>query len=170
MSENIDLKRGLDIPLKGAADRKVNAVVSSGTVAVCPDDFPGFAPRLLVREGDRVLAGSPVLSDKKNPDILVTAPVSGTVGSVIRGDKRKLLAVVINADEKREYVDFGARDLNALTGDDVRDLLLRSGLFAAVIHRPYGIVADPSLKPKAVFVSSFSSAPLAPDSDFALGD
>ncbi len=170
MSENIDLKRGLDIPLKGAADRKVNAVVSSGTVAVCPDDFPGFAPRLLVREGDRVLAGSPVLSDKKNPDILVTAPVSGTVGSVIRGDKRKLLAVVINADEKREYVDFGARDLNALTGDDVRGLLLRSGLFAAVIQRPYGIVADPSLKPKAVFVSSFSSAPLAPDSDFALGD
>ena len=170
MAENIDLKRGLDIPLKGVAERKVNALAESECIAVCPGDFPGFSPRLLVAEGDRVLAGSPVLADKKHPEILLTAPASGIVKSIVRGDKRKLLAVVINADEQRSYVDFGAQDPTALDGDAVKDLLLRSGLFAAILQRPYGILTDPALKPKSIFISAFSSAPLAPDEDFALGD
>ena len=170
MSNSIDLKKGLDIPLKGAAARKVTLKAASDVIAVCPTDFAGFSPRLLVREGDRVLAGSPVLADKLNPDILLTAPVSGTVGSIVRGDKRKLLAVTVNADKECRYVDFGPLDPASADADAVRDRLLRSGLFAAIIQRPYGIIADPSIKPKAIFVSSFSTAPLAADSDFALGD
>ena len=170
MSNSIDLKKGLDIPLKGAAARKVTLKAASDVIAVCPTDFAGFSPRLLVREGDRVLAGSPVLADKLNPDILLTSPVSGTVGNIVRGEKRKLLAVTVNADKECRYVDFGPLDPASADADAVRDRLLRSGLFAAIIQRPYGIVADPSLRPKAIFVSSFSTAPLAADSDFALGD
>ena len=169
MSNSIDLKKGLDIPLKGAAARKVIGTAKGDVVAVCPEDFAGFAPRLLVREGDRVLAGSPVLADKSNPDILLTAPVSGTVRAVVRGEKRKLLAVTIDPDPTCQYVEFGPLDPAAAGPDAVRDLLLKSGLFAAIIQRPYGIIADPSLKPKAIFISSFSTAPLAADSDFALG-
>jgi len=169
MSNSIDLKKGLDIPLKGAAARKITRTVVPGTVALCPSDWRGLSPRLLVKEGDKVLAGSPVLADKLNPAILVTSPVSGTVGSIVRGDKRKLLAVLIQADEKQQYVDFGVQDPASLTGEAVRDLLLKSGLFTALVQRPYGIVADPSLKPKAIFISAFSTAPLAADCDFALG-
>ena len=170
MSDTIDLKKGLDIPLKGVAARKVVGSVVPGTVALCPSDFNGLSPRLLVREGDRVLAGSPVLADKTRPAILITSPVSGTVSRIDRGDKRKLLAVVIEADAEQQYVDFGVQDPDALTADGLKDLLLRSGLFPAIIQRPYGILADPEARPKAIFISSFSSAPLAADYDFALGD
>ena len=95
MSNNIDLKKGLDIPIKGSAKPVVSKTVIPDTVAIVPDDFKGFTPRLLVKEGDRVLAGSPVLADKKRPEILITSPVSGTVKEIVRGDKRKLLEVRI---------------------------------------------------------------------------
>ena len=168
MSNQLDLKKGLDIPVKGAAAQKVVKTVKPGLVAVKPTDFKGLLPRLLVKEGDRVLAGSPVLADKQNPAILVTSPISGTVAQIVRGEKRKLLAVLVQADDSQEYVDFGTKV--PATAEDVRDLLLKSGLWGALIQRPYGIMADPALKPKAIFVSSFSTAPLAPDTEFTLGD
>ena len=151
MSNNIDLKKGLDIPIKGSAKPVVSKTVIPDTVAIVPDDFKGFTPRLLVKEGDRVLAGSPVLADKKRPEILITSPVSGTVKEIVRGDKRKLLEVRIGTDSVQEYVDFGCRRPESLGADEVRTALLQSGLWAAIIQRPYGILADPALKPKAIF-------------------
>ena len=168
MSNLLVLKKGLDIPLKGAAARELAPKGLPGTVAVKPTDIHGLLPRLLVKEGDRVLAGSPVIADKNNPSILMTSPVSGTVKSIVRGEKRKLLAVVVEADAVNEYAPMGEH--KAETAEEVRDLLLRSGLWLALIQRPYGVMANPELRPKAIFVSSFSSAPLAPDSDFTLGD
>ena len=168
MSNQLDLKKGLDIPLKGAAARQVSKTVKPGVVAVKPTDFKGFLPRLLVKEGDRVLAGSPVLADKQKPRILVTSPVSGTVTGIVRGEKRKLLAVLIRPDDSQEYVDFGTKV--PADAEAVKELLLTSGLWGALIQRPYGIQADPDLKPKAIFVSTFSTAPLAADTEFTLGD
>ena len=168
MSNQLDLKKGLDIPVKGAAARKVAKTVKPGVVAVKPTDFKGFLPRLLVKEGDRVLAGSPVLADKQKPRILVTSPVSGTVAGIVRGEKRKLLAVLVQADDSQEYVDFGTKV--PADADAVKELLLTSGLWGALIQRPYGIQADPDLKPKAIFISTFSTAPLAADTEFTLGD
>lgn len=168
MSNNITLKKGLDIPIKGAAELKTSKAIMPGVVALCPSDFKGLNPRLLVREGDRVLAGSPVLADKKCPDILFTSAVSGTVEQVVRGDKRKLLAVLIKADEVQEYLDFGAKEINSLSAAEVKETLLKSGLWAGMIQRPYGIIADPEVKPKAIFVSAFNTAPLAADLEYAL--
>ena len=168
MSNQLVLKKGLDIPVKGAAAQKVVNTVKPGVVAVKPTDFKGFLPRLLVKEGDRVLAGSPVLADKQNPQILVTSPVSGTVKGIVRGDKRKLLAVLVDADASQEYVDFGTKV--PADADAVKELLLKTGLWGALIQRPYGVQADPALRPKAIFISSFSTAPLAADTEFTLGD
>ncbi|MBR3096699.1 MAG: Na(+)-translocating NADH-quinone reductase subunit A [Bacteroidales bacterium] len=168
MSNQLVLKKGLDIPVKGAAAQKVVKTVKPGVVAVKPTDFKGFLPRLLVKEGDRVLAGSPVLADKQNPQILVTSPVSGTVKGIVRGDKRKLLAVLVDADASQEYVDFGTKV--PADADAVKELLLKTGLWGALIQRPYGVQADPALRPKAIFISSFSTAPLAADTEFTLGD
>lgn len=170
MSNNIDLKKGLDIPIKGSAQPVVSKTVVPDTVAIVPSDFKGLIPRLLVKEGDRVLAGSPVLADKKHPDILVTSPVSGTVKEIVRGDKRKLLEVLIGTDSEQEYLYFGCKRPESLSGDEVRTALLQSGLWAAIVQRPYGILADPAVKPKAIFISAFSTAPLAPDTEFVLGD
>ncbi|MBR5076296.1 MAG: Na(+)-translocating NADH-quinone reductase subunit A [Bacteroidales bacterium] len=160
------MKKGLTIPVAGEAELRVSKTTAPGIVAVQPTDFKGFLPRLLVKEGDPVLCGSPVLADKKNADILLTSPVSGTVREIVRGEKRKLLAVVVESDGRRQCVDFGVRDAAGLDAAQVRDALLRSGLWPALVQRPYGIVANPELTPRDIFISAFSTAPLAADIRF----
>ena len=167
MSKNIVLKKGLDIPVNGAASVRLSKTVSPDVVAVEPTALKGFTPRLLVKEGDRVLAGSPVMSDKKNAAILLASPVSGTVKGIVRGDKRKLLAVTVEADMVQEYQKSEPKCGDAA---EVKETLLESGLWPFIIQRPYGIVADPAITPKAIFVSAFSTAPLAADTEFTLGD
>lgn len=168
MSNNIDLKKGLNLPVSGAADLRVKATVKPGTVAIQPSDFKGLNARLLVKEGDKVLAGSPVLADKKNSDVIVTSPASGVVEQVVRGDKRKLLAVLIKTDAAQEYVDFGKKDASKLSAAEVKETLLNSGLWACMVQRPYGIIADPAAAPKGIFISAFNTAPLAADTEFTL--
>ena len=171
MSKTIVLKKGLDIPVAGAAELRLSKTVSPDIVAVQPGGFKGFSPRLLVKEGDRVLCGSPVLADKANPAILVVSPVSGTVKEIVRGEKRKLLAVLVQADGKREQAKGpGAQKPAELDAAQVKEHILASGLWPFIVQRPYGILADSAVTPKAVFVSTFSSAPLAADTEFTLGD
>ena len=168
MSNNIYLKKGLDLPISGMAAQNTKKVIIPDVVAVKPTDFRGLVPKLLVREGDKVLAGTPVLADKMSQNILFASPVSGTVAEVVRGEKRKLLEVRIKADEKQEYVDFGVKKVADLSAEQIRKALLEAGLWPAITQRPYGIIANPEAKPKAIFVSAFSTAPLAADAEYAL--
>lgn len=170
MSNNIVLKCGLNIPIKGEAARETVKMITPDIIAVKPTDFKGLVPRLLVREGDKVLAGSPLMADKNCPDILFTSPVSGTVAEVVRGDKRKLLEVRIKADEEQVFENYGVQNVASMSAEDVKALLLKSGLWAAIIQRPYGILANPGLKPKAIFISGFTTAPLAADLNYVLAD
>ena len=170
MSQNIVLKKGLNIPISGEAELRVSKAIAPGITAVRPTDFKGLLPRLLVKEGDSVLCGSPVIADKKNPDILLTSPVSGTVKALVRGEKRKLLAVLIESDGAQKCVDFGVKDPSAMDAGQVKIALLESGLWPWIIQRPYGIIADPSVRPSGIFVSAFDSAPLAADADFCFAD
>ena len=170
MSNNIYLKKGLDIPISGVASQTTKKVVVPDVVAIKPTDFRGLVPKLLVREGDKVLAGTPVLADKMSQNILFASPVSGTVAEVVRGEKRKLLEVRIKADAEQEYVDFGIKRVADMTAEQIKEALLAAGLWPALVQRPYGIIANPEVKPKAIFVSAFSTAPLAADPDFTLRD
>ena len=170
MSNNIYLKKGLDIPITGVASQTTKKVVVPDVVAIKPTDFRGLVPRLLVREGDKVLAGTPILADKMSQNILFASPVSGTVAEVVRGEKRKLLEVRIKADAEQEYVDFGIKRVADMTAEQIKEALLAAGLWPALVQRPYGIIANPEVKPKAIFVSAFSTAPLAADPDFTLRD
>ena len=170
MSKIIVLRAGLNLPVTGQAEMRIAKTVSPIKVAVCPDDFPGFTPRLLVREGDTVLCGSPVLADKNRSEILVASPVSGTVKEIVRGEKRKLLAVVVEQDGKRAALDFKPQNPAELEPSAIKAALLESGLWPFIIQRPYGIIANPADEPKAVFVSAFDTAPLAANAAFALGD
>ena len=170
MSKNIVLKKGLVIPVKGEAELSVSKTIMPDVVAIQPTDFKGLLPRLLVKEGDRVACGSPVICDKQNPAIILTSPVCGSVCGILRGEKRKLLAVLVKTDEdQKEKVDFGVMDIEAATADDIKNALLGSGLWPFITQRPYGTLADPALKPKAIFVSAFNTAPLAPSAEFCLG-
>ncbi len=165
MSISVKLKKGLDIRLKGQADKILNPELQTSRYAVKPVDFPGLTPKLNVRVGDRVLAGSPLFHDKLRPEVLFTSPVSGTVTAVVRGDRRKLLEVVIEKSGD-EFIDFSKADPASITSDEIKEKMLKSGLWPAVRQRPYHIVARHTDTPKAIFISAFDTAPLAPDFNF----
>lgn len=168
MSNNIKLKKGLALPLVGEAAKKVALEVKPGVVALKPTDFKGLIPKLLVKEGDVVKAGTPLFADKMCPEIMFTSPVSGTVQSIVRGEKRKLLAVTVLSDGAQTSEDFSGNSVAKMSAKEIKDLLLKSGLWTALVQRPYGVVANPGVTPKAIFVSGFSSAPNAADTDFVL--
>ncbi|MBQ3026487.1 MAG: NADH:ubiquinone reductase (Na(+)-transporting) subunit A, partial [Alistipes sp.] len=168
MSKIIKLCKGLDIRLQGEAAKTVADAQHAAEYAVSPLDFEGITPKMLVKVGDTVEAGSPLFFDKKRPEILFTSPVSGTVAAVNRGEKRKILSVVVTADKQVAYKEFAKLDVATASREEIVKLLLESGLWTMFVQRPYGVVATPSDMPKAIFVSAFDSAPLAIDYDFAL--
>ncbi len=160
------IKKGLDLNLKGAAGQSLRKVENAKTYAVAPSDFHGLTPRLLVKEGDVVAAGSPLFVDKATERVKVVSPVSGKVAAIVRGERRKLLHICIEADAVQEYKTFKTPDADKATADEVRELLLESGLFALLRQRPYDVVASAEDTPKSIFVSAFSKMPLAADFTF----
>ncbi|MFA5819664.1 MAG: Na(+)-translocating NADH-quinone reductase subunit A [Bacteroidales bacterium] len=167
MSSSVKLKKGLDIRIMGGAEKVLATEVQSTYYGVKPVDFPGLTPKLNVKPGDKVLAGTPLFHDKIHPEILFTSPVSGEVLSITRGDRRKLLEIVVEK-EGDEFIDFGKSDPASLSREKIKETLLISGLWPAVRQRPYHIVAHPSDVPKAIFISGFDTAPLAPDYNFIM--
>lgn len=165
MPKTIKLSKGLNIRLKGAAEKTLTALTPK-SFAIKPTDFIGVFPRLLVKEGDAVKAGSPLFIDKYRDNIKFTSPVSGVISEIKRGDKRLLLEVRIEADGKNSHIDFGSADPNKLSREDIAGKLLESGTWTMIRQRPYGIIANPLNTPKAIHISAFDSAPLAPDYDY----
>ncbi len=170
MLKHIRLHRGLDIPLKGSAEPKVEKSIISDVIALKPTDFKGVIPKLKVKEGDAVKAGSVVFVDKLHPEIAFSSPCSGTVKSIERGEKRKILQILINADKTNDYLQFPAKDVFKASKEELKQELLESGLWSAIKQRPYGTIANPADEPKAIFISAFNSAPLAGEINFVLKD
>ena len=164
MSTVFSIRKGLDIRLLGDAERTV-IDLNSRLFAIKPPDFAGCFPKMLVKEGDDVKAGSPLFFDKYREEIFFTSPVSGKVANIRRGAKRKLLEVIVESDGKNESLDFGTTDPAKADREVITEKLLKSGLWPAIRQRPYSIVANPKDEPKAIFVPAFDSAPLAPDFD-----
>ncbi|MFA8300915.1 MAG: Na(+)-translocating NADH-quinone reductase subunit A [Hyphomicrobiales bacterium] len=167
MSKVIHIKKGLDIKLLGTAKKTV-LDLSSEYFAIKPIDFIGLFPKVLVKEGDRVQAGTPLFFDKYRDYIKITSPIGGVIHEIRRGPKRVLLEIVIKEDEKEGYVDFGAADPKSLKPAQIIEKLLASGAWAMLRQRPYSIVANPTSQPKAIVISGFDSSPLAPDFNFIL--
>ena len=168
MSQVIKLKKGLDILLKGEAKRELTQLPLVHAYALKPEDFPGVTPKLLVRVDDEVKVGTPLFFDKYRPQILFTSPVSGKVSDIVRGEKRKILEVVITPEAEQVYETFEVPAVEAADREQIKSLLLNAGLWPMIIQRPYGIIANPQDTPKSIFVSGFDSAPLAPDMNFVL--
>jgi len=168
MSNDIRIKKGLDIKLKGIADKvKENAIVSN-FYSMRPEDFHGVIPKMIVKVGAKVKAGDPVFYDKANEDVKFASPVSGEIMEITRGEKRKILAIKIQADKEQVFQDFGTLNLDTAKADDVKKHLLVSGCWSFIKQRPYDIIANPANAPKAIFISGYASAPLAADYDFTL--
>lgn len=163
MSDVKKIKRGVDIKLVGEADKEFAPKQPVKTIAIKPVDFQGVRFKLSVKEGDEVKAGTPLLYNKDSEKVKFCSTVSGEVAQVVRGAKRRLLEIRVLADQETEYEDFGAADPNSLEKEAIIEKMAASGCWPFIKQRPYNIVADPEKTPKAIFISGFDSAPLAPD-------
>lgn len=168
MSKDIRIKKGLDIQLVGEAQQVTTDITPSGTFAIKPQDFHGITPKVLAKEGTKVKAGQALFYSKSDERILFPSPVSGEVVEITRGAKRKILAFRIAADGKQSSEDFGKKDVSKLSAEEIKNHLLSSGCWPFIKQRPYDIVANPNVSPKAIFVSAYASAPLAADYDYVL--
>ena len=168
MAKVIKLRKGLNINLKGKAEAKVIAIDASDVYGLVPDAFVGVKPKLVAKEGDVVKAGDALFVDKLHPEVKFVSPVSGKVTSVERGDRRKILSVQVTADKQQVYADFGKKNVNSLSCEQVKSALLESGLFAFFLQRPYAVTANPADAPKVIFVSTFCDMPLAADFEVVL--
>ncbi|MBO4571616.1 MAG: Na(+)-translocating NADH-quinone reductase subunit A [Bacteroidales bacterium] len=168
MSEHIRIKKGLDIPLTGEAQLYVAKRVTTGTMAFRTSDFRGLKAKAEVAEGDRVITGQPLFSDIRRPRVIFCSPACGEVTSVTRKEDGSVEEVRIVSDASKEHVSFEVRKPSAMDRSAIVDLLLKGGLWPCIRQRPFGIIADPERMPNSIFVSAFSSVPLAPDYDFAL--
>ena len=172
MSKTIKLKKGFDINLVGKANATLAESVQPETFALKPSDYKGMQrPKLLVGEGDKVKAGTPIFHDKKNEEIMYCSPVSGEIAEVKRGDKRVIQEIRILADKDLQYEDFKKFSISELQNESrevLQEQLLKSGVWINIMQRPFGVVASQLDTPKSIFVSGFDSHPHAPDFGFTL--
>ncbi|TXD51031.1 MULTISPECIES: Na(+)-translocating NADH-quinone reductase subunit A [unclassified Polaribacter] len=168
MSKDIRIKKGLDIKLVGEAEKNTTNSPLSSVYAVKPEDFHGITPKLVAKEGAEVKAGDTLFYSKSDERILFLSPVSGKVMEVVRGARRKVLAVKIAADTKQVHKDFGTKDADVMSAEEVKNYLFTSGCWPFIKQRPYDVVANPNQAPKAIFISGHVSAPLAADLEYTL--
>lgn len=168
MSNDIKIRKGLDIKLKGEAEKLISVAPRSKFFAIKPTDFHGVTPKMVVKEGATVKAGDTIFYSKSSERVKFVSPVSGTIQEIRRGAKRRILEVVINADSTDTFKDFGQKDVSKMSAEQIKEHLLESGCWPFIKQRPYDIVANPEDTPKAIFISGMSTAPLAADVEFIL--
>ena len=168
MSKDIRIRKGFNLNLEGEADKILVDINPSKTFALKPDDFFATTPKLLVKEGAKVEKGTPLFFAKENPRIHFVSPVSGEVTAVVRGAKRKILEVVITDDGANKSVKHDIPALSDLDAEQTKEALLKAGAWPFITQRPYGTIARPEDTPKAIFVSTYTTAPLDVDYDFLL--
>lgn len=168
MSKVIKIKKGKDIHLVGVAQQTSSTRTVSSSFAIKPTDFKNLVPKMVVKAGEELKAGDVLFQDKTNPDVKFTAPVSGEVAEIVRGERRAIQEVRILADSETKYKSFEVP--STLNAENVKALLLDSGLWAFMVQRPFGSIADPTATPKAIHISCFDSAPLGVDYNYTLGN
>ena len=169
MSTDIKIRNGFNLNLNGEANKILSEPERSNTYALKPTDFFCLKPKLLVNEGDKVQKGTPIFFSKNNPRIHFVSPVAGEVLAISRGEKRKILEVVISIkSNNNDSIKFKTANFQNFSADEIKDILLRSGSWPFILQRPYGIIAQPEDKPKAIYISTYSTSPLDVDYDFIL--
>lgn len=161
----IKIKKGLDLPIAGLPEQQIHDGPAIPFVALLGEEYVGMRPSMLVQEGDKVLKGQPLFEDKKNPGVLFTAPVSGTVTTINRGERRVLQSLVIEVqgDEQVVFERFAPESLGKLPRETVQAQLLSSGLWTALRTRPFSKAPQPASVPAAIFVTAIDTNPLAAD-------
>jgi Na+-transporting NADH:ubiquinone oxidoreductase subunit A len=161
----IKIKKGLDLPIAGVPEQRIDKCPAPRRVALLAEEYIGMRPSMLVRQGDRVRKGQALFEDKKNPGVFYTAPASGTVEAINRGERRVLqsLVIAVSGDEQVDFARHSVEELETLPRDAVMRQLLASGLWTALRTRPFSKAPVPGSVPAAIFVTAMDTNPLAAD-------
>ncbi len=168
MSKDIKITKGLDIKLVGAAEQNTSKAVLSNVYAINLNDFHGLTPKMVLKKGSEVKAGEALFYNKNKEDMFFVSPVSGELIEIERGARRRILSLKILADKEQETLANSILDVEKASKDEVKAYLLKTGCWPFILQRPYAIIADPDANPKAIFVSGYTTAPLAADLDYVL--
>ncbi|MCW8864419.1 MAG: Na(+)-translocating NADH-quinone reductase subunit A [Colwellia sp.] len=168
----ITIKKGLDVPVKGAPQQVIHDGPSIKTVATLGEEFVGMRPTMFVKVGDRVKKGQVIFSDKKNPGVKFTAQAAGVVKEINRGEKRVLQSVVIEVDgyDQETFTSYSASELSSISREDVVNNLVESGLWTALRTRPFSKVPAIDSTASAIFVSAMDTNPLAANPEVVIGE
>ena len=169
MSNDIRIKNGLTINLKGAANNIVKKAPYPKSVSLNPSNFHLIIPKMVVKVGEKVNVGDVIFYSKKDERIKFCSPVDGIIKEIVRGEKRKIIEIVIDADNKKK-IEPSIIEFEKLNPDEIKNIILNSGCWPFIKQRPYDIIANPSDKPKSIFISSFNSAPISADFQIILQD
>ena len=169
MSNDIRIKNGLTINLKGAAKNIVKKAPYPKSVSLNPSNFHLIIPKMVVKVGEKVNAGDVIFYSKKDERIKFCSPVDGIIKEIVRGAKRKIIEIVINVDNQKK-IEPSIIEFEKLNPDEIKNTILKSGCWPFIKQRPYDIIANPSDKPKSIFISSFNSAPISADFQIILED
>jgi len=168
MSKDIKIRKGLNIRLKGEAEKTLSNAPRSRTFAIRPQDFHLITPKMVLKEGAKVQVGDILFYSKSQEELKFVSPASGTLTEIERGAKRVITKITIEADLQDTYKDFGRIDLDTISREDLKKHLMNSGCWPFIKQRPYHLIANPDIAPKAIFISGFNTAPLAADLNFTL--
>jgi len=168
MSKDIKIKKGLNIRLQGEAEKILSKAPRSRTFVIKPSDFHLITPKMVVKEGANLKAGDVIFYSKTNEQIKFVSPVSGTLKTIERGAKRVITSITIEGDLSDTYKDHGKIDPRSEDRETIKNYLLESGCWPFFKQRPYDIIANPNVSPKAIFISGYTTAPIAADLDFTL--
>ena len=168
MSKDIRIRKGFDIKLVGEAEKETVQAIASNVYAIQLSDFHGIIPKMLKKVGDKVQAGEAVFYNKTNEAMKFAAPVSGEISEIVRGDRRRILTIKISADKEQKHTSVASVNVDTANAETIKNHLLATGCWPFISQRPYAIIANPEVAPKAIFVSAYASAPLAADYDYVL--
>lgn len=170
MAEVIKIKRGLDIKMNGQAELIYVKAPRAKTYAIKPGDWHGLTPKIIPKLCDEVKVGTPIFYDKYHPEVKFCSPVSGILSSINRGERRRIVEVVVEDDGKDTAESFKQGEPSGMKREEIVENLLNSGLWPLIRRRPYTVTARTGEVPKSIFISAFDTSPLAPDYDFLLKD
>lgn len=168
MSNDIRIKKGLNIRLVGEAEQTTSKAVPSNVYAIRLADFHGIIPKLLLKEGNKVKAGEPIFFDKAREEIKFVSPVSGNIIEIERGARRRILKIRIQADKEQEFLENEIINPDSMKPEGIKAYLLKTGCWPFIKQRPYDVIADTDETPKAIFISAYATAPLASNYDYVL--
>jgi len=173
------ISKGLDLPIAGAPVQVIEPARAPSRVALLGADYVGMRPALAVNVGDEVRRGQLLFEDKKRPGVRYTAPGAGRVVGIHRGHRRAFLSLVIELSpgervgtpDETELISFASytgKSPQQMTREEIKALLVESGLWTCLRTRPFGHVADPQTTPRSIFVTAMDTNPLAASVDVVL--